>query len=104
MKHQLTSMRLREAMEDAHISQRDLSIEADINEGSVSQYVNGTYKPGNINAGKMADVLGVNPVWLMGFDVPKYKEEERIDLSILSDDQYKRLKSYYEFLLSEMNK
>lgn len=74
MKHQLTALRLKEAMEEAHIAQRELADKAQINEGSVSQYIHGTYKPGNINAGKMGEVLNVNPMWLMGFDVPKYVE------------------------------
>ena len=101
MKHQLTALRLREAMEDIHITQSELAAKAEVTKGSVSQYCNGIYKPGNIVAGRIADVLGVNPVWLMGFDVPKYEEMRDINLNALSKDNFNRLKSYYDFLLAE---
>lgn len=76
MKHETTAMRLREALSDSGLSARELSENAGILESSVSHYVNGSHKPSNINAGKMADVLKVNPLWLMGFDVPKYQPTE----------------------------
>ena len=71
MKCELTAKRLREAMNDIGIKQRELADQAKIHETSVSQYVNGTHAPSNISAGKLAEVLGVSPVWLMGYDVPK---------------------------------
>lgn len=36
----------------------------------ISQYLSGVSKAGNDKLMKMAAVLDVNPVWLMGFDVP----------------------------------
>lgn len=71
MKHEITARRLYEAMADKGIKQRELADKAQINESSVSHYINGSHAPSNISAGKMAEVLGVNPVWLMGFDAPK---------------------------------
>ena len=102
MKNEITALRLLEAMKEIGITQRELSERAGIKEASVSQYINGSHAPSNLSAGKMAKVLHVNPVWLMGFDVPKYVREERIDTDLLNDEQFKRLKSYYEFLLHEM--
>lgn len=101
MKNELTALRLLEAMSDNSITQRELSERAKIKEASISQYVNGSHAPSNISAGKIADVLGVNPAWLMGFDVPKYPQDNRIELSRLTHDNYLRLKSYYEYLISE---
>ena len=72
MKHELTAKRLKEAMSDCNMSARELAHNAAINESSISQYVTGRNIPGNINSGKIGKVLGVNPVWLMGFDVPKH--------------------------------
>lgn len=40
---------------------------------SVSQYVNGVYAPGNVSAVKISRVFGVDPLWIMGEDVPMYK-------------------------------
>lgn len=70
MKYEEISNRMNTALDNAHITASELSIRADIKEASISQYVNGVHKPSNINAGKMAEVLKVNPLWLMGFDVP----------------------------------
>ena len=72
MKYRLTSDRLNEAIAEARMSPQELSDKSGINKSSVSHYRNGTHKPGNISAGKMGEILNVNPLWLMGFDVPKH--------------------------------
>lgn len=43
---------------------------------SISQYVNGTNAPGNITAAKIASKCNVDPLWVMGFDVPKHGVEK----------------------------
>lgn len=53
---------------------QDLSDKTGINKASISQYVNGSHSPSNEKAQLMADVLKVNPLWLMGFDVPMLEE------------------------------
>lgn len=40
---------------------------------SISQYVNGSNTPGNMNAAKIANKCNVEPLWIMGFDVSKYR-------------------------------
>lgn len=70
MKHELTARRIRQAMAEKSITARELAKRSGIRESSVSHYVNGTHAPSNLSAGSMAKVLGVSPVWLMGFDVP----------------------------------
>lgn len=74
MKNEITAKRLKVAMENANIKAQELAERSGLNKASISQYVNGTHAPSNISAGKMAVVLGVNPVWLMGFDVPIREE------------------------------
>ena len=74
MKNEITAKRLKVAMENANIKAQELAERSGLNKASISQYVNGTHAPSNISAGKMAGVLGVNPVWLMGFDVPIREE------------------------------
>ena len=73
MKYEICSKRLLEAMNDIGIKQRELADKAQIAESSVSHYVNGSHAPSNKTAGKLAEILHVSPVWLMGFDVPKYQ-------------------------------
>ena len=72
MKHELTSIRLREALNDNNLKPQDLANRSGVSKASISQYLSGTFVPSNITSGKLADVLKVSPAWLMGFDVPKY--------------------------------
>ena len=71
MKNQITAQRLREALNESCMRQEDLANASGVSKASISQYINGSHSPSNISSGKMASVLGVNPLWLMGFDVMK---------------------------------
>ena len=75
MKNEITAKRLIEALNDNNMKAQELADIAKINKSSISQYVNGSHAPSNFSAGKMAAVLGVNPVWLMGYDAPKYVDQ-----------------------------
>lgn len=72
MKHEKTARRLRDAMAEKNIIAQDLAERAGVSKASISQYINGSHKPSNVSAGKMAEVLDVSPLWLMGFDAPKH--------------------------------
>lgn len=102
MKHEVTAKRLRDALARADMSQRELAEKSGVNEASISQYINGSHKPSNVSAGKMAEVLGVNPVWLIGFDVSmidKGVHDQLINLVEKMDDtQLARLLAYAQGL------
>lgn len=88
MKHELTARRLQQAMRDINITAQDLSNKSGVAKASISQYVNGSHKPSNISSGKMASVLNVEPLWLMGFDVsmkpePKSASSKSITINVL---------------------
>ena len=70
-KHTLSAERLASALADAGLKAQDLVERTGISKASISHYLNGYYCPTSSKAEKMAKVLGVSPVWLMGFDVPK---------------------------------
>ena len=70
MKHKLTAKRIQLALSNANMKPQELANLSGVKKASISQYVNGSHVPGNINAGKMGAVLNVNPLWLMGFDAP----------------------------------
>lgn len=72
MKHELTAHRLRTALIDAHMRPQELSDRSGVSKASISQYVNGSHAPSNGSSKKMGAVLKVNPLWLMGFDVPMH--------------------------------
>jgi len=69
MKHEITAKRLRSALENANLRAIELSERSGVSQSSISQYLAGSHAPSNISSGKMAKVLGCDPVWLMGFDV-----------------------------------
>lgn len=71
MKNYETAHRLTEAMSDINIKPIDLSVRSGVSKSSISQYMNGSHAPSNVAATALSEVLGVSPVWLMGFDVPK---------------------------------
>lgn len=51
-------------------SQQKLADIASVNKASISQYINGKNVPSTFTAEKLCKPFGLNPVWLMGFDVP----------------------------------
>lgn len=74
MKFEITARRIRQALSNAGMSAKELSEKTGVREASISQYVNGYHKPSNISAGKIGEILNVNPLWLMGFDEPMIKD------------------------------
>lgn len=78
MKYEDTSKRITKALSDKNIKAQELADKTGINKASISQYVNGTNRPSNINAYKMAQVLNVSPEYLMGFDVEPIRKEEAL--------------------------
>lgn len=76
MKYPEHARRMKEALSDKGMSAADLSRLSKINQSSLSQYLNGTNKPNSLRAVAIASILEVNPLWVMGFDVPKHGVEK----------------------------
>ena len=70
MKNKVTAKRMQLALSNANIKPQELADRSGIGKASISQYVNGSHAPGNVSAEKIGKILDVNPLWLMGFDVP----------------------------------
>lgn len=70
MKNELTAKRIQLALSNSNMKPQELANKSGIGKSSISQYVNGSHIPGNISAEKIGNILQVNPLWLMGFDVP----------------------------------
>lgn len=97
MKHELTAKRLLKALTSVNKIPQELANESGVSKSSISQYLKGSHKPSNISSGKMAKVLDVDPLWLMGFDVPMKKETK---------DELARFKAttYEALVVKEMQK
>lgn len=76
MKYKIVAQRFAEILTKRNMTARELSEKSGVSEASISQYCSGTHKPSNISSGKMAAILGVNPLWLMGYDVLPSKNYE----------------------------
>lgn len=70
MKNELTAKRMQLALSNANMKPQELADRSGIGKASISQYVNGSHAPGNVSAEKIGKLLNINPLWLMGFDVP----------------------------------
>ena len=98
-------------------TQQDFADYCGVSKYSISQYVNGTNAPGNISAAKIAGKFGLDPLWVMGFDVPMEQPKKRQGeigkaaeweslyfreltdiMSKLNEDSLKRLLAYVKLL------
>ena len=95
MKYEITAMRLKMALERKGMIAQELADTTGIHKSSISQYINGSHAPSNLSAGKMAEVLGVNPVWPMGFDAPMIKP-------LKHEGEMGRMAEYESIMLEEM--
>ena len=57
MKWPVTANRLKQAMNNININAQELADKSGVSKASISQYVNGSHKPSNISAPKLAQVL-----------------------------------------------
>jgi transcriptional regulator with XRE-family HTH domain len=84
-----------------------------IGKATVSSYMSGARTAKASFLQKIADAYGVDPLWLMGYDVPKYKEvptaggdlsEEQKQLmariTTLSDDEVRAVRAIVDQVLS----
>ena len=96
MKHPLTAKRKKKALSDLNMKPQELADRSGVSKASISQYVNGSHAPSNISSGKMGKILSVNPLWLMGFDVPR--EENVSDIPVSPEKSEPIIMSYYNKL------
>lgn len=107
MKNEVTAKRLRLALDNSGMKSQELAEKAQVSKSSISQYVNGSHAPSNISAGKIGKVLGVDPLWLMGFDVsmkidtssPELTSDILVEIynsELAKDEQLKKIMKYYK--------
>ena len=70
------AIRLRKALSIRNMTQAELCSKAKISKSTLSEYLSGRYEPKQDRVFILAQALNVDPVWLMGYDVPMEKKEE----------------------------
>ena len=73
------SERLKHAMNEAHMSQSELSSKTGISKASISQYLSGKNQPKEDKILLMADALKASPDFLLGKDVPPMLPRVSVD-------------------------
>jgi transcriptional regulator with XRE-family HTH domain len=72
--------RIKEALRYRRMRQIELCEKTGIPRGTMSQYCSGLYTPSHKKIGVIANALGVNPAWLMGYeDVPMLGKTVKIE-------------------------
>lgn len=109
MKHIETANRINEALAESGLTAQELANKTGLNKASISQYRNGTHKPSNKTATLIGDVLDVNPLWLMGFDVRKKEPlffKKTMDYNYIFNyiqtadaDKLREIRRYIEFVI-----
>ncbi len=70
------SVRLAKALTIRGMKQSELCEKTKIPKSAISQYLSGLFEPKQDRLHIIAQALNVDPVWLMGFDVPMEKENK----------------------------
>ena len=70
------SVRLARALAIRGMKQYELCEKTNIPKSAISQYLSGLFEPKQDRLHIIAQALDVDPVWLMGFDVPMEKVKE----------------------------
>lgn len=91
MKYPEIAKRFRTILSLRNMKQQELANRAGVNKSFISHYVNGTHCPSNITAQQLADVLDVNPLWLMDLDDTM---ERKIPIANLSDEEVSFLRAF----------
>lgn len=70
--------RIRKALSIRDMRQYELCEKTKIPKSAMSQYVSGAFEPKQDRVFLIARALDVDPVWLMGYDVPMETKEEPV--------------------------
>lgn len=100
-KYEKTAQRIKELVEiKCGGSQQRFAEVCGIGKYSVSQYVNAKNSPGNITAVKISRAFGVDPLWVMGEDVPMYKDNisQSVEMTDHEEDIFRKYRMLSPFL------
>lgn len=73
--------RIRKMMEIYGLTQTELCKQTGIQKSALSNYLSGTREPRQDQLSLLADPFGINPAWLMGYEVPMMMSETKKDLT-----------------------
>ena len=83
--------RFSELMDYFKIKQIDIAQKTGIPKSAISMYTNGQRTPRQNRLTIIADTYGLNEAWLMGYDVPMFKDENEEKNIVYSQRPRRRL-------------
>lgn len=81
------AQRLNEALAIKGTKQIELSRLTHLDRGTINNYLTGKYEPKQDKLTIIAEALDVDPVWLMGYDVPMEREKKTPDKIQLTEGE-----------------
>ena len=72
------AIRIKKALSIRNMKQSELCAKTKISKSVLSEYISGAYEPKQDRIFLLSQALNVDPVWLMGFDVPMEKDNKKI--------------------------
>ncbi len=82
----LFSKRFSEILENSSENTHSLAKKLGLNPATISRYANGLMAPKLPTLYAIADIFGVNPVWLFGFEAPKFIKSEKTPRPNITED------------------
>ena len=71
------ALRLKKALSIRNMTQAELCQKTKIPKSALSEYIKGLYDPKQDRVMILAEALNVDPVWLMGYDVPMEQDTKK---------------------------
>ena len=91
------SKRIAKALSIRNMKQSELCEKTKIPKSAISQYLSGAFEPKQDRLHIIANALNVDPVWLMGYDVPMEKQEKKSpEEPTLTEGEMVWLKLYHQ--------
>lgn len=96
MKNSNSKLRIRELMDYFKINQTELCKRTGLQKSALSNYLNGDRDPRQDQISLIADPFGINPAWLMGYDVSMFLEVSSSEPAtlVLSDIERQIIEAY----------
>lgn len=93
--------RLEKALSESGLKPIELAERTGISQSTISQYRSGYSKPKDKRLVKIAEVLNVDPAWLMGLDVPMIKRDDvkksrQLDGYYINDETARMAQTIFE--------
>ena len=98
------AIRIKKALSIRNMTQTELCARAKISKSTLSEYLSGKYEPKQDKVFILAQALGVDPVWLWGYDVPMETQKEIFPDKVELTEEEKMMLSVFRLIPGEQQR